>query len=134
MSLILPMPSRATAPSGSPNFVGFTAAACGSKVKSVNNISVQTKLVFMITYSFLDWVRRLGNYPIYRARFQSTILLPYQEFPRGGEFSCGNGVACGLRGQCIEIDTACDGFTDSVSTVPIRRTAPSVIHSRPLMP
>ena len=71
------MPSRATAPSGSPNFVGFIAAVCGNTIKSdnVKNISVKTKLVFIAKYSFLARIVRFGNRTTYSARFQSTTLL-----------------------------------------------------------
>lgn len=47
----------------------------------------------------MGWAVR--NRPAYITCFQSAILLPYQEFPRGSKIACGEG---------IEIDTACKGI------------------------
>ena len=51
-------------------------------------------------------------------------LLAYEHFSGGGEIVCG---------ERVEIDTACDGFTDFVFAVPIRCTASRLIDARCLM-
>ena len=47
-------------------------------------------------------------------------LLAYQHLLGGGE------IACGER---VEIDTTRDGFTYFVSAIPMRRAAPTLIHT-----
>ncbi len=46
------------------------------------------------------------------------FLLPNDHLPRCGEIA---------RGQRIEIDTACNGFSLCIPAIPIRRTMPTVI-------
>ena len=53
------------------------------------------------------------------------FLLPNDHLPRCGEIA---------RGQRIEIDTACNGFSLCIPAIPIRRTMPTVITPRTPMP
>ena len=57
-------------------------------------------------------------------RLYQTALLLDEHFSGGDEI---------VRGERIEIDAARDGFTKLVSAIPIRCTAPTVIHASILM-
>lgn len=67
----------------------------------------------------------IGSFDPEFVTIRNAYLLPYEEFSRGRKIACG---------ECIEIDTACDRLALCVLAIPIRRTAPSVIHPRTLMP
>ena len=49
------------------------------------------------------------------------ILFENQHFARGSEVSCG---------ECIEIESTCNLFTDRVSAIPIRCPVPRLVNTR----
>lgn len=72
----------------------------------------------------ITWEYHYMSQSIYFHPSSNTFLLAYQHLTCCGKVAC-----C----QSIEIQTACDRFTERVSPIPIRRTAPSLIHSCSLM-